>query len=180
MFVSSGLAGLALTVFLVLLPGCGGGSSTTDGGTDTSDGWTGGDIHVDPGSCGFENVPFSEYGELLQLATQDDTTCVKLKRKQKSSGGPGGITTPYDPGSMVIGHDGASVVFADPADLTYTITLHNWYDSCEGTRDGTRYLFEVKFDVGGSSTYQYFITAFSSPGGQTVWGPVEVLPVGKP
>jgi len=165
---------LLLLAIAVAVMGTGCGSTgETDGGI-TDDGGTDGDGTVDGSDgdgvadCNFDpGVTWNMLGDILQMESQDGSTCVWLQREDLCPSDMICKAHPFDFQAIRIGHDGSLVEIVDPDKLSWSATHHNWSDTGEARTEDTTYVLQ-----GVSFGQAYEITA---SGGEN-WGPVHLDP----
>ena len=120
------------------------------------------------GLCGFdETLPWESLGEILQLESPRNDTCIWLSRRNDCP--PDGIckAVPFTLERVRVGHDGAVVEIDDPEALSWRSTHHNWCDVGEAWTNTMRYRIEVQ--VSERFRYAYQLTAFDIDTGAMQW-----------
>jgi hypothetical protein len=155
--------------------GDGGGQGDDVPGSDrgvTGDGDRGGDTGVEPGACGFEEVPEGSL-EIVQVVSEDEGTCVKLFRRD--IGACMGMSSDYELLSLTVGHAGDTVEIADEESLRYVCSIHNWFDEAEGRHQGILYHLEMVVDWEHSHVLHYHLQASDEHSEEILWGPIELF-----
>jgi hypothetical protein len=147
--------------------------SGADDGDEYKDGDPGTDRAADDGGgpvdCQFDSqVDWFIIGEILQMESADQGTCVWLSRTDLCPAGMICKAVPFSLDEVRIGHDGQVREFdSSNATLNWNATWHNWEDSA--TIDtGTTVFTLSALDYG----HAYDITA---SGGEN-WGPIRLDP----
>jgi hypothetical protein len=145
--------------------GVGDGVGDGDPGTDrAADGGGQVDCQFDPA------VEWWIIGEILQMESADQGTCVWLSRTNLCPAGWICKAIPFSLDEVRIGHDGQVREYdSSNATLTWTPSHHNWEDS--GTIDTGTTVFTLAA-IASEYGHAYNITA---SGGET-WGPILLEP----
>ena len=142
-----------------------GTDASHDAGVDAGDAG-GGDLAT--ADCQFDpSVTWFILGEILQMQSADQSTCVWMRRKNECPDGWICMAVPFSLLEIRIGHAGQVVEINDPAALSWASTHHNWEDVGQATANGTTYtLSGVQY----GQQYELLATGAES------YGPILLLP----
>lgn len=129
--------------------------------------------------CGFSlSLVHNPRGDVLQLASEDGGTCVRLERRDDSEPDVMYKAVPYTLLTFTVGYEGEVETIDDEAALEWRSTHHNWGDSAAA--EGERALYELATpyadDGDNDWRHRYHLSALGLDTRDVIWGPVELFP----
>lgn len=128
-----------------------------------------------PDGCDFDDsISSGLLSETLQLQGSDSNACVILTRTNVCP--PDFIckAVPFTLNSFLVGEGTTTELIDNQADLHWEESWHNWEDWGEAQSATIRYRLESRYIESFTDLYQ--LTAFNKDTGETVWGPLSMVP----